>query len=57
MPTDPLRPGLPSAESLASYRIWDSYFTPAHSHPGADGSSALLADIERSLPAIRLAQF
>lgn len=52
-----LRPGLPSAELLASYRIWDSYFTPAHSHPGADGSSALLADIERSLPAIRLARF
>ena len=50
-------PGLPSADVLKSYRIWDSYFTPAFSHPGADGSSQLLADIERSLPAIRLGQF
>lgn len=33
--------------------IWDSYFTPSHSHPGADGSSRLIADVERSLPAIR----
>lgn len=49
--------GLPSAEQLKSYRIWDSYFTPAYSHPGADGSSALIADIERSLPAIRKGQF
>lgn len=55
--TDQLRPGLPSASQLDEYRIWDSYFTPAHAHPGADGSSALLADIERSLPAIRLARF
>ena len=57
MATDSLRPGLPSADALAGYRIWDSYFTPAHSHPGADGSSAVLADIERSLPAIRLGHF
>ena len=49
--------GLPSAEQLKSYRIWDSYFTPAYSHPGADGSSALIADVERSLPAIRKGQF
>ncbi len=49
--------GLPSAEQLKSYRIWDSYFTPAYSHPGADGSSALIADVERSLPAIRKAHF
>ena len=49
--------GLPSAEQLKSYRIWDSYFTPAYSHPGADGSSALIADIERSMPAIRKGQF
>src|SRR5690606_34917401 len=35
-----------------AYRIWDSYFTPAHSHPGRDGSSGQIADIERSLPAI-----
>lgn len=49
--------GLPSAEQLKSYRIWDSYFTPAYSHPGADGSSALIADVERSMPAIRKGQF
>jgi len=49
--------GLPSAEQLKSYRIWDSYFTPAYSHPGADGNSALIADIERSMPAIRKGQF
>jgi len=46
------RLGLPTEERLRSYRIWDSYFTPAFSHPGADGSSRLIADIERSLPAI-----
>ncbi|MFM7059047.1 MAG: amidohydrolase family protein [Planctomycetota bacterium] len=57
MATDSLRPGLPSTDLLAGYRIWDSYFTPAHGHPGADGGSALLADIERSLPAIRLGHF
>lgn len=57
MSVDSLRPGLASADVLAGYRIWDSYFTPAHGHPGADGSSALLADIERSLPAIRLGHF
>ncbi len=49
--------GLPSADQLKSYRIWDSYFTPAHSHPGTDGSSALIADVERSLPAIRKGHF
>ena len=52
-----IRLGLPSVEQLKSYRIWDSYFTPAYSHPGADDSSALIADIERSLPAIRKGQF
>ena len=52
-----LRPGLPADNVLAGYRIWDSYFTPAHAHPGADGSSALLADIQRSEPAIRLGHF
>ncbi|MDP6445703.1 MAG: amidohydrolase family protein, partial [Pirellulaceae bacterium] len=31
---------------------WDSYFTPSHSHPGRDGSSRLIADIERSRRAI-----
>lgn len=49
--------GLPSKDDLAEYRIWDSYFTPAHSHPGADGFSRVLADIQRSLPAIRKGQF
>ena len=41
--------GLPHARRLQEYRIWDSYFTPSHSHPGRDGSSRLVADIERSL--------
>ena len=49
--------GLPAADTLKSYRIWDSYFTPSHSHPGRDGTSLLAADIERSLPAIEKAQF
>lgn len=49
--------GLPSREQLRGYRIWDSYFTPAHGHPGADGSSALIADIERSRRAIELGHF
>lgn len=49
--------GLPSRETLESYRIWDSYFTPSHGHPGADGSSRLMADIERSMPAIELGRF
>jgi predicted TIM-barrel fold metal-dependent hydrolase len=52
-----LRPGLPADNVLKGYRIWDSYFTPAHSHPGADGSSALIADIQRSESAFRLGQF
>ncbi len=52
-----LQPGLPSVETLKRYRIWDSYFTPAHSYPGRDGLSLLLAEIERSLPAIRKAHF
>jgi len=49
--------GLPAAETLQSYRIWDSYFTPSYSHPGADGSSKVMADVERSLPAIRKGHF
>ncbi|MEZ6131676.1 MAG: amidohydrolase family protein [Planctomycetaceae bacterium] len=49
--------GLPSAARLQSYRVWDSYFTPSFGHPGADGSSRLLDDVERSLPAIRLGHF
>lgn len=50
------RLGLLSPEQLRSYRIWDSYFTPSHGHPGRDGSSGLFADIERSLPAIETGQ-
>lgn len=46
--------GLPDPETLRGYRIWDSYFTPSHSAPGRDGSSRLIADIERSLPAMEL---
>lgn len=49
--------GLPSRETLEGYRIWDSYFTPSHGHPGKDGSSALVADIERSMHAIELGCF
>lgn len=49
--------GLPTAETLKKYRIWDSYFTPSHSHPGQNGSSRLIADIERALPAIEKGQF
>jgi predicted TIM-barrel fold metal-dependent hydrolase len=51
------RLGLPSAKQLKEYRIWDSYFTPAYSHPGSDGSSGLIADIERAMPAIRKGEF
>lgn len=49
--------GLPSPEQLKKYRIWDSYFTPSHSSPGKDGSSRVIADIERTLPTIELAKF
>ena len=49
-----LPPGLPSPEELKSYRIWDSYFTPAHGHPGRDGKELLISEVERSLPAIEL---
>lgn len=55
--TSSLRPGLPSPKQLKGYRIWDSYFTPAYSHPGSDGSSGLIADIERAMPAIRKGGF
>ena len=47
------RMGLPSTTQLESYRIWDSYFTPAYSNPGDDGSSATIRDIERAIPAIQ----
>lgn len=52
MHSNTVRLGLPSPEQLAGYRIWDSYFTPSHSHPGRDGKSRLVADIERSMSAI-----
>lgn len=49
--------GLPPAEQLRGYRIWDSYFTPAHGHPGKDGFSATLAEMVRSERAVALGQF
>lgn len=49
--------GLPDAERLKEYQIWDSYFTPSFSHPGADGSSRIIADIQRTLPTIAKGQF
>ena len=49
--------GLPARETLTKYRIWDSYFTPSFSHPGRDGSSRLIAAIERSLGVIEKARF
>lgn len=45
--------GLPTGPQLAAYRIWDSYFTPAHSHPGRD-NRRLLADVERAWSAVEL---
>ncbi|WP_166830491.1 amidohydrolase family protein [Thalassoroseus pseudoceratinae] len=53
----PIRLGLPPAEQLKKYRIWDSYFTPSHYHPGADGFSQLVTGIEQTLPAIQLGRF
>ncbi len=49
--------GLPPTETLRDYRIWDSYFTPAFSHPGTDGTRDLIKDIERSMTAIQLGHF
>ncbi len=49
--------GLPTPQQLTSYRIWDSYFTPSFGHPGTDGSSRLIADVERSMPAIKTGHF
>ena len=57
MNTETVQLGLPTAERLKSYRIWDSYFTPSHSYPGRDGNSRLISEIERALPAIQKAQF
>lgn len=51
-----LRLGLPPAEELEGYRIWDSYFLPT-SGRGADAATALMADIEHTLPAIRKGRF
>lgn len=57
-PTLPIQiSGLPAKEVLEEYHIWDSYFTPAHSHPGRDGSSSLITEIERAMPAIKAAKF
>lgn len=50
--------GLPGREQMKQYRIWDSYFTPSHGHPGKDGFSALLADMDRAKrSALDLGQF
>ncbi|NOX99992.1 MAG: amidohydrolase family protein [Verrucomicrobia bacterium] len=49
--------GLPSPEQLKKYRIWDSYFLPSYSKPGKDGSSQTIADIEHTLPTIKLGEF
>jgi predicted TIM-barrel fold metal-dependent hydrolase len=49
--------GLPSPDQLRGYRIWDSYFTPAHGHPGQEGFSATLADMTRSERAVELGHF
>jgi uncharacterized protein len=51
-----LRLGLPPAETLAQYRIWDSYFLPAGGR-GAQAGVQLAADIEQTLPAIRKGGF
>lgn len=50
-------PGLPDPQRLKDYRIWDSYFTPSYADSGTDGSSKLLADIDRAMPAIQAGQF
>jgi predicted TIM-barrel fold metal-dependent hydrolase len=57
MNSSAVRLGLPSPQRLKEYRIWDSYFTPSYSHPGPDGSSRLITDIERALPAVRKGEF
>lgn len=46
----------PPSEKLDELNIWDSYFTPSYSTPGPDGQR-LIADIERSLPAIEEFRF
>ena len=51
--------GLPSPEQMAEYRIWDSYFTPSHSHPAPrpDGGSRLMDDIELSMRVMKVGRF
>ncbi len=56
MQLKPTLMGFPDREILASYHIWDAYFTPAIAHPGNDGSSQLMAEVERSLAVIEMAQ-
>lgn len=51
------RLGLPPPEELRRYRIWDAYFTSSFAHPGKDGSSQLLTEIERTLSVIELGGF
>ena len=53
MPQNTFRFGLPSAETLSSYRIWDSYFTAAYAHPGIN-NDRLEADFKNSERAISL---
>lgn len=48
MPLSNFSYGLPDRGTLEKYRIWDSYFTPSHGHPGKDGYSGILADMDRS---------
>ena len=48
MDLDDFNWGLPSREQLDGYRIWDAYFTPSIGHPGSDGVSGILADMDRS---------
>ena len=57
MPTTGQQFGLPSPQQLEQYRIWDAYFTPSHSRPGGAGSRRILADMERSRPAIEKGHF
>src|SRR6056297_1474841 len=44
--------GLPPANRLQRYRIWDSYFTPSQRYSAPDQKSRLSQDIARSVPAI-----
>lgn len=51
MPAAPLRPelfGLPPADRLRAYEIWDAYFTPSG---GPDGSRRI-TEIERTMPTL-----